>query len=65
MPDYRVTIRYGASPPRYEILDVRAQDLRGALTAAAERLSPEVAASADLAELRVQAEPESREYTAG
>jgi hypothetical protein len=65
MPDYRITVRYGGAPPRYEILDLPAEDLRAALRAAAERLSAEVAASADLAEVRVQAAPESRAYTDG
>jgi hypothetical protein len=65
MPDYRITIRHGGAPPRYEILDLEATDLRGALVAAADRLSAEVAATADLAEVRVQAGPESRAYTEG
>jgi hypothetical protein len=65
MPDYRITVRYGGAPPRYEIVDLPAEELRAALRAAADRLSAEVAASADLAEVRVQAAPDSREYTEG
>jgi hypothetical protein len=63
MPDYRITIRWGGTPPRYEIVDLRAADLRAALTGAADRLSPEMAESADLAEIRIQPAPERREYT--
>jgi hypothetical protein len=63
MPSYRVTIRYGGAPPRYDILDLDAPDLRTALTEAASRLSPEVAATADLAEIRPQARPEDRAYS--
>lgn len=62
MPSFRVTIRYGAPRALYEVLDVEAPDLRAALVAAAERLPEEVMATAELAELRVQADPEGREY---
>jgi hypothetical protein len=62
MPSYRVTIRYGAPRARYEILDVDAPDLPAALIASAERLTPEVAATAELAEIRRQADPDAREY---
>lgn len=62
MADYRITIRYGGMPPRYEILDLKAPDLRAALAEAADRLGDEVAASADLAEIRVQMDPDDRRY---
>jgi hypothetical protein len=62
MPSYRITVRYGGQPPRYEVLDLEAPDLGGALTAAAQRLSPAVVAAADLAEIRAQAVPEERDY---
>ena len=62
MPSYRVTIRYGAPRARYEVLDLEAADLPAALVAAAERLSGEVAATAELAEVRRQTEPDEREY---
>ncbi len=63
MPSYRATFRYGGSRPRYEMLDVEAADLRAALIAAAERVSDDVAASAELVEVRRQADPDAREYT--
>lgn len=63
MPSYRATFRYGGSRPRYEMLDVEADDLRAALTIAAERLSDEVAETAELVEIRRQADPDDREYT--
>jgi hypothetical protein len=62
MPSYRVTIRYGGLPPRYEILDVSAPDLRAALADVAAVMDEAVAASADLAEIRVQSDPDEREY---
>lgn len=63
MPSYRATFRYGGSRPRYEMLDLEARDLRTALRAAADRLSDEVAATAELVEIRRQTDPAEREYT--
>ncbi|MDX1674976.1 MAG: hypothetical protein R3314_09300 [Longimicrobiales bacterium] len=63
MPSYRATFRYGGARPRYEMLDIEAEDLRSALTTAAERVSESVAATAELVEIRVQTDPEEREYT--
>jgi hypothetical protein len=63
MPSYRVIFRYGAPKALYDVLDVDAPDIRGALRAAAERVRSEVAESAELVEVREQAEPEAREYT--
>lgn len=63
MPSYRATFRYGGSRPQYEMLDIEAEDLRAALIAAAERLSEEVAATAELVEVRRQTDPDEREYT--
>jgi hypothetical protein len=62
MPSYRITIRYGGRQARYEVLDVAAPDLRAALTDAAARLPDDVAATADLAEVRVQQDPDARVY---
>lgn len=62
MPSYRVTIRYGAPRARYEVLDLDAEDLRAALRLAADRLTDEVAASAELAEARRQVDPDERGY---
>lgn len=57
-----MTIRYGNSGKRYEVLDVEAATLREALLRAAEEFPPEAESTADLVEVRVQAEPEAREY---
>lgn len=62
MPNYRITIRYGGAPPQYELLDLEATDLRAALTDAAGRLDDDVAATADLAEVRVQVSEDDRQY---
>ncbi len=64
MLNYRVTIRYGGAPPRYELLDLEAEDLRAVLRETAHRLSEDVSATADLAEIRVQATPDSRAWEA-
>ena len=63
MPSYRATFRYGGARPQYEMMDLEAEDLRGALRAAADRLGDEVSATAELVEIRVQADPQEREYT--
>ncbi|HUG39646.1 MAG TPA: hypothetical protein VMM12_04140 [Longimicrobiales bacterium] len=62
MHHYRVTIRFGAPRARYEMLDVEAEDLRGALREAAEKMPAEVAATAELAEVRRQSRPDEREH---
>lgn len=53
MPRYRVTIRYGQPRTQYQVLDIEAESMGEALTAAAGALSPEVSVTADLAEIRV------------
>lgn len=63
MPNYRATFRYGGERPRYDMLDIDAETLRDALIAAAERVSEEVSATAELVEIRRQADPDEREYT--
>lgn len=63
MPSYRATFRYGGSRPQYEMLDIEAADLRAALAEAAERIDDDVAATADLVEIRLQTDPDEREYT--
>lgn len=65
MPTYRVTFRYGAPRALYEVLDVDAVDLRTAMRTAADRVSDQVAATAELVEVRVQRDPDEREYTEG
>lgn len=63
MNHYRVTIRFGAPRAQYEMLDVEALDLAGAMREAAERLPEEVAATAELAEVRRLTPEDERAYT--
>jgi hypothetical protein len=49
---YRVTIRYLRQVQQYEVFEVEAADLRGALVAAAERFADVLTESADLIEIR-------------
>lgn len=63
MPSYRATFRYGGQRPRYEMLDLEAADLRSALRSAAEQVSDAAAETAELVEIRRQADPEERVYT--
>jgi hypothetical protein len=49
---YRVTIRYLREVQQYEVFEVEAGDLRGALVAAAERFEDVLTESADLIEIR-------------
>jgi hypothetical protein len=65
MPVYRVTIRYGHPRSQYAVLDVEGASLAEALRRTADQLPPDAATSADLAEIRLQLEPEEREYTEG
>jgi len=65
MPTYRVTVRYGVGRYHYHVEDVEAPELARALALAAEHLSPEVAASGEVAEVRRLTEPEAREMGPG
>jgi len=60
--DYQITVRYGGSRQRYHTFVVDADDARAALRVAAERIPAEVAADADLVELREAVDPERRTY---
>jgi hypothetical protein len=57
---YRVTIRFGDPPVRYEMLDVDASSAREALQRAAERFPEAAEATADLIEIRLKVEREDR-----
>jgi hypothetical protein len=66
MTSYRITIRYAAGGGmRYHVDDVAAATLADALRLAAERMPGGVGATADLAEIRVQSDPEKRDFTPG
>lgn len=60
--NFQVTVRYGARRQRYHTLTVEASDAREALSRAAALIPDEVAAAADLVELRVAVDPEDRSY---
>lgn len=63
MPQYRVTIRFGAPKQQYHMEDLQANSLREALRQAAEQFPAAALDSADLAEIRRQVEPEARSFT--
>lgn len=59
---YQVTVRYGARRQRYHTYVVEADDAAAALQAAARQMPTEIAGEADLVELRVAVDPETRSY---
>lgn len=61
MPEYRITIRFGPPPSRYEMLDVEAESAREALRRAAEQFPAEAESTADLIEIRRTVAREGRE----
>ncbi len=61
MQHYRVTIRHGAPRHRFAMVDVQADGLRDALRKAADAF-PDEARDGDLVEVRLQPDPEGREY---
>ena len=63
MPLYRVTVRHGR-PQQYVVEDVEADSLADALRQAAE-IPVASEPGADLAEIRIQADPDTRRYTDG
>jgi hypothetical protein len=66
MPLYRATVRYAASGRhRYHLEDVDAPTLMDAVRLAAERVPDEVGSTADLVEVRVQVDPERRDFVPG
>lgn len=60
--EYQVTVRYGSRYQRYHTLEVSGEDVRQALHAAAEAVPDEVAAEADLVEMRPTVDPDARSY---
>jgi len=59
---FQVTVRYGTQYQRYHTLEVAGDDVRAALRAAAEAVPDEVAAHADLVEMRSTVDPDERSY---
>lgn len=62
MPRYRVTIRYGERGGRYHVEDADAAGLADALDQAIAALPDGAEATANLAEIRLQSDPDDREY---
>ena len=63
MPHYRATVRYGTQRKQYWMHDAVAENAAEALRAVAAAMPAAVNGAADIVELRVQADPEKREYT--
>lgn len=64
MPLYRITVRHGR-PQQYVMEDVEADSLADAMRVAADRIAVASQPGADLAEIRVQTDPEARQYASG
>ena len=60
--DFQITVRYGGRYQRYHTYQVTAADARAALEAAARDMPAEVAAEADLVEMRVAVDPDDRKF---
>ena len=62
MPSYRATVRWISDRQHYHVEDLEAPDLVTALERLRAALPDDVAAGADLLELRRQAAPDEREH---
>ena len=59
---FQVTVRHGRRYQRYHTFVVEAHDAREALRLAAAEIPDEIAAEADLVELRPAPDPDARRY---
>ena len=59
---FQITVRYGTKTQRYHTWSVEAADAREALALVARAMPDEIAAEADLLEMRVAVDPEDRQY---
>lgn len=59
---YQITVRYGGRHQRYHTYVVEAEDARAALSVAGGQMPSDIAAEADLVELRIAVDPEKRAY---
>lgn len=59
---YQITVRHGDRYQRYHTFTVEAEDAREALRRGAEGMPEKLVVDADLVEVRVAVDPESREY---
>jgi hypothetical protein len=62
---FQVTVRYGGRRQRYHTFSVDGADAREALLQVARELPDAVASDADLVEMRVAVDPDSREFLEG
>lgn len=60
--DFQITVRYGGRYQRYHTFQVTAAGAREALEAAARDMPAEIAAEADLVEMRVAVDPDDRKF---
>ncbi len=63
--NFQVTVRFGSRYQRYHTFVVEAANARDALAAAANQMPEEIAAEADLVEVRVAIDPDDRPYADG
>jgi hypothetical protein len=63
--DFQITVRYGQRYQRYHTYQVSAANAPEALEAAARAMPPDVAAEADLVEVRVAVDPDDRKFMGG
>lgn len=61
MPHYRATIRFTEAGQKYEVIDLTANSVREALRLVADQFPDAALASADLVEIRLQADQDERE----
>lgn len=59
---YRATIRFTGAGQQYHVLDLTANSLREAMRLAADQFPEAATTSADLVEVRLQADPDEREF---
>jgi len=62
---FQITVRYGRRYQRYHTFVVEGADAREALEAAAREMPDEIAAEADLVELRLAVDPDERRHVGG
>jgi hypothetical protein len=62
MPLYRITIRFGAPRQQYHVEDLSANSLREAMRMAVEQYPEAAEANADLVEIRLQQDPDERQF---
>ncbi len=60
--NFQVTVRYGGHRQRYHLYVVDGADAREALAIAAREMPSEIAAEADLVEIRIAVDPDARQY---